>query len=189
MPAAYALTRSCKRAGNVRPWKRADGSEAVVESFFRASGTNFVEQLALLPPEVTTTLTTTVNPGVAADIKYGTVAFPCKFATDLLSVLVVLYLAVAVTPARATVDTRTLVVEYCLGLASLMDARHASVAAKAAGASSTALTELKLRLSTVASATRKLTLDRWRARRWDNCEPITTDSNPIKGRAKGRGEA
>jgi hypothetical protein len=124
-------------------------------SYFRACGTNFVEHEAFLPPDVTTTLTLTVNPGVAAEIKYGTVALPFTLATDLRTVFVVLYLAVAVTPARATVETRTLVAEYCFGLALLMDARHARGAAKAFGASSAALTELKPRLSTITKATRR----------------------------------
>jgi hypothetical protein len=112
-----------------------------------------VEQEAFLPLEVTTTLTTTVNPGVAPEIKYGTVALPFTFARDLLTVSVVLYLAVVVTPARATVETRTLVVEYCFGLALLMDARHASGAAEASEANSTAATEVTP--STVIKATRK----------------------------------
>ena len=146
-------------------------------------GTNLVEQEAFLPPDVTTTLTTTVNPGVALDMRYGSVSLPRKLATDLLTVSVVLYLAVVFTLARATVDTRTLVVEYCTGLALLMDARHASGAAKAAGASSTALTELKLRLSTVTKATRKAHLDRLEA--WEDCGSMTADSSPILGGAKG----
>ncbi len=145
-----------------------------------------VEQEAFLPPEVTTTLTTTVNSGVALDIRYGTVALPCTPATALLSVFVVLYLAVVFTLARATVDTRTSVVEYCTGLALLMDARHVNGAAKAAGASSTALTELKPRLSTVTKATRKPRLDRLGA--WQDCGFMTTDSSPILGRRKDHSE-
>ena len=160
------------------PGQRSGGGS----SYFRACGTNFVEQEAFLPPEATTTLTMTVNPGVALEIKYGTVALPLTFATALLSVFVVLYLAVVVTPARATVETRTLVVECCFGLALLMEARHVSGAAKASGA--TALTEPKLRLNTVTKATRKPDLDLLGAWRSRNCESITTDRSPILARAK-----
>jgi hypothetical protein len=99
-----------------------------------------------------------------------------------LTVSAVLYLAVVFTLARATVDTRTLVVEYCTGLALLMDARHANGAAKAAGASSTAITELRPRLSTVTKATRKPHLDRLGV--GQDCGSMTTDSSYILGRAK-----
>jgi hypothetical protein len=79
-------------------------------------------------------------------------------------------------------------VEYCFGLALLMDARHVSGAAKASGASATALTELKLKLSVVTKATGKPNLDLLGPRRSQNCGSTTTERNPILARAKDCGK-
>ena len=122
---------------------------------YRDWGTNFVEQRADLPPDVTTTSTTTVNPTVAVEMLYRSVAFPSRFALPFFFVFVVLYLAVVATSAWATVETKTSVIERCFGAELRRPRSHVRVAPEAGGARTTVPSEPNIRAIAATSAAKK----------------------------------
>jgi hypothetical protein len=101
---------------------------------------------------MTTTLTTTGYAGVAPEMRYVRVALPSTLALVALTVFVVLYRAVVVTPARAAVETMTFVDVYCLGVALLIDAVHVNGAAEATGARAMPPNEPRVRVAMATTA-------------------------------------